>query len=47
VRNVHGNTALYEAIKLTRLNFIPYLLKIGANTNAINENGNTALHLAF
>jgi len=35
------------AVKRSRIEFVKYLLKEGANPNKVCENGNTPIHAAF
>ena len=43
----NGNTPLYIAVSNNNLQYVKYLLGLGANINLQNENGNTVLHKAI
>lgn len=47
VKNNQGNTPLYFAVQKSRIEFVKFLLREGADPNFLCGNGNTALHIAF
>ena len=44
VKDEHGNTPLYYAVKGLCVDAVEVLLRLGADTNLKNEFGNTCLH---
>ena len=44
VKDEHGNTPLYYAVKGLCVDAVEVLLRLGADTNSKNEFGNTCLH---
>lgn len=46
-KDKNGNTALYEAVNFNNLELCSYLIKLGANVNAVNSFGKTILQVAL
>ena len=47
VKNNQGYTPLYLSVQKSRIEFVKFLLRQGADPDDKCENGNTALHIAF
>ncbi len=47
MKDAHGNTPLYHAVKMGKVRLCEELLGQGADVNSQNEGANTALHIAM